>query len=124
MEPQIGDMVRATMNGIDWFLGVYVQESETLAQYGVRRDDMPNEVRFFTHAEKLTEERGVLQEVKDCPFCGNSWGPPQSEKIDGGALSIQLHERSLWWLGWVGRYRRGGAGTVECAAITRMREGK
>jgi len=55
MEPKIGDRVRATMNGEDWFTGVYVQESETLAQYGIKRDDMPNEVRFFTHAEKLPE---------------------------------------------------------------------
>ena len=55
MEPKIGDRVRATMNGEDWFTGIYVEESETFAQYGIKRDDMPNEVRFFTHAEKLPE---------------------------------------------------------------------
>ena len=42
------------MNGEDWFTGVYVKESETLAQYGIKRDDT-DEVRFFTHAEKLPE---------------------------------------------------------------------
>ena len=52
-EPQIGDRVRATMNGDDWFTGVYVEESKIMVQYGVRRDDMPNEVRFFVNAEKL-----------------------------------------------------------------------
>lgn len=55
MEPKIGDRVRATMNGTDWFTGEYVKESDTLAQYGVKRDDMPNEIRFFTHAEKLQD---------------------------------------------------------------------
>ena len=55
MEPKIGDRVRATMNGEDWFVGVYVEGSETLAQYGIKRDDVPHEVRFFTHAEKITE---------------------------------------------------------------------
>lgn len=25
-------------------------------------------------------------EVKDCPFCGNSWGPPQIDKADGGRM--------------------------------------
>ena len=28
MEPKIGDRVRATMNGEDWFTGIYVEESE------------------------------------------------------------------------------------------------
>lgn len=55
MEPKIGDKVRATMNWKDWFTGVYVQESDTLVQYGVKCDDIPNGVRFFTYAEKLPE---------------------------------------------------------------------
>jgi hypothetical protein len=50
-DPEIGDRVRATMNGQDWYAGVYVEESQTIAQYGVKRDDI-GELRFFIHAEK------------------------------------------------------------------------
>lgn len=54
-EPKIGDHVRATMNGEDWFTGRYVQESEIFAQYGVLRDDI-KEVRFFVHAEPIAQD--------------------------------------------------------------------
>jgi hypothetical protein len=47
---KIGERVRATMNGQDWFTGKYVQESDIFAQYGVLRDDI-KEIRFFVHAE-------------------------------------------------------------------------
>lgn len=51
-EPNIGDRVRATMNGEDWYTGVYVHSSSTIAQYGVMRDDI-DDVRYFTHAELI-----------------------------------------------------------------------
>jgi hypothetical protein len=50
-EPKIGDRVKATMNGVDWFRGVYVEESETFVQYGVMLDDI-KELRFFVSAVK------------------------------------------------------------------------
>lgn len=40
------------MNGEDWFTGTYVKESDTLAQYGIMRDDI-GELRYFVHAEKV-----------------------------------------------------------------------
>jgi len=61
-DPKIGDRVRATMNGEDWFAGVYVEESETLAQYGVKRDDT-GEVRYFTTA--VTYEHCMCDACKD-----------------------------------------------------------
>lgn len=48
-EPKLGDRVRASMDGENWFAGKYVQESEIFAQYGVLRDDI-GEVRFFSIA--------------------------------------------------------------------------
>jgi len=61
-EPKIGDRVRATVNGEDWFVGVYVKESDTLAQYGVKRDDT-GEVRYFTTA--VTHEHCMCEACKD-----------------------------------------------------------
>ena len=49
-EPKIGDRVRASMDGKNWFTGKYVTESELFCQYGVLRDDI-KEVRFFTTAK-------------------------------------------------------------------------
>ena len=51
--PNIGDQVRATMNGEDWYTGVYVHSSNTIAQYGVMRDDI-DEIRYFTHVEIIS----------------------------------------------------------------------
>ena len=61
-EPKIGDRVRATMNGEDWLTGVYVQESDTLAQYGVKRDDN-GEVRYFITA--VAHEHCMCEACKD-----------------------------------------------------------
>lgn len=55
--PQIGDRVRATMNGQTWFTGTLEERSEVFIEYGVRRDDLKSELRFFTHAEKLEEKK-------------------------------------------------------------------
>jgi len=51
-EPVIGEKVRATMNHVDWFTGIYVDESDVMAQYGVLRDDI-KEIRYFIHAERI-----------------------------------------------------------------------
>ena len=50
--PVIGDRVKATMNREDWFIGTFVEEIDSIAPYGVLRDDT-EEVRFFIHVEKL-----------------------------------------------------------------------
>ncbi len=47
--PRIGDRVKATMNGKDWFSGVLVEEVELFTQYGVKLDET-GEVRFFIEA--------------------------------------------------------------------------
>jgi len=46
-EIKIGTRGKASMNGVDWFSGVYVKESDIFCQYGVLRDDI-KEIRFFT----------------------------------------------------------------------------
>ncbi len=53
-EPVIGERVRATMNGSDWFEGVYVEESDVFVQYGVLLDDI-KEIRYFVRAEPMGE---------------------------------------------------------------------
>jgi hypothetical protein len=54
-ETEIGDRVRATMNGYDWFTGVYVENIDLFAQYGVVRDGT-DKVVFFVHAETANHE--------------------------------------------------------------------
>lgn len=51
-EPVIGERVRATMNGSDWFDGLYVKNSDIFIQYGVLRDDI-GEIRYFIRAEPI-----------------------------------------------------------------------
>ena len=51
-EPHIGDRVRASMNSLDWYTGVYEEESEVFVQYGVRLDNS-NQLRFFAVAHKI-----------------------------------------------------------------------
>ncbi|MFA5340153.1 MAG: hypothetical protein WC332_00105 [Clostridia bacterium] len=51
-EPQIGDRVRATMNGEDWLTGTYQKNIELFTQYGVLLDDI-NEVRYFIAVENI-----------------------------------------------------------------------
>jgi hypothetical protein len=57
---KIGDRVRASMDGVNWFTGTFVEESDIFATYGVLRDDI-NEVRFFLEAvvlqDRCTDER-------------------------------------------------------------------
>ncbi len=58
IDPWIGKRVRASMNGKDWFPGVYEKNVDIFAQYGVRLDDS-NEVKFFMMIEPLPDaERG------------------------------------------------------------------
>jgi len=64
MEPQIGDRVRATMNGEDWFEGRYVKKSEVFVKYGVKRDDI-GDVRYFIIAEKIADVREIKAERDD-----------------------------------------------------------
>ena len=55
-DPKVGDRVSATMNGEDWFSGVFEVESDVLAKYVVRRDDT-GELRYFTSAEVYTHKK-------------------------------------------------------------------
>ncbi len=37
--PKIGDRVKATMNGKDWFSGVLMEKIELFTHYGVKLDE-------------------------------------------------------------------------------------
>jgi len=51
--PEIGDKVRASMNGEFWATGVLVETIDLFAQYGVRCDDSPDKVSYFILARKI-----------------------------------------------------------------------
>ncbi len=46
---KIGDKVKATMNGTDWFEGELVEEVDLFVPYRIRLES--GEVRYFAHAE-------------------------------------------------------------------------
>lgn len=41
-----GSLVKGSMNGVDWYSGVYIKDSGLYANYGVLCDDK-KEVRYF-----------------------------------------------------------------------------
>lgn len=47
-QPKLGDSVRATMNGKDWFPGVLCGEIDLFVPYGVRVEE-DGELRYFAH---------------------------------------------------------------------------
>lgn len=53
--PKIGDRVDATTNGEDWFRGVYKEDCDILAPYGVLTD-IYKEIRYFISIRPVCEE--------------------------------------------------------------------
>ena len=50
-KPSVGDRVDATMNGKDWFSGIFCGEIDLFVPYGVRLDD--GELRYFAHIQAI-----------------------------------------------------------------------
>jgi hypothetical protein len=68
------------MDGETWFTGTLEERSEIFAEYGVRRDDLPTEIRYFIRAE--TEEAEQSKPAFPRPNTIQEKYGPVGERLD------------------------------------------